>query len=94
MGRPKAGKLPFETKPAALWSRGAGLRPRTVELYEYLLSRHIVPQYGTTELAAITPAQIRAWTAHLATQTTIGGSTSAKCCRLLKTIMTTAVEDS
>ena len=90
---PRAGKLPLGSY-AALWlAQRVGLRPRTVELYRYLLGHHIVPHLGDTDIAAVSPAQVRAWQAKLMTHPTIGPSTVAKAYRLLKTIMATAVED-
>jgi len=69
------------------------LRPRTVELYDYLLRHYIRPEFETARLVDITPARVRSWRANLARRSNIGPSTVAKGYRLLKTMLGTAVED-
>jgi integrase len=66
------------------------LAERTVELYRYLLDRHIVPTFGPTALAGITPSSVRSWHARIAKN---HPTTAAKAYRLLSTIMRTAVAD-
>jgi integrase len=66
------------------------LRPKTIQLYRYLLRRHIAP--GFTTVGTINDADVRRWRADL-----IAGGvspvTAAKAYRLLKAILATAVED-
>src|ERR1700683_5816210 len=38
-----------------------GLRPRTIELYRWLLKRHIAPHLGNVPLAKLSTAMIRSW---------------------------------
>lgn len=90
---PRAGKLPLADYAGRWLGERAALRPRTAELYEYLLRRHLLPDLGAIDLADLTPARVRAWHAALSGKASIGPSTVAKCYRLLKTILTTAVED-
>ena len=72
-------------------SRGRKLAPRTVELYRSQLSRHIEPTFGDTELANISSEAVRTWHAVMVDK---GHHTvAAKCYRLLRAILTTAVED-
>ena len=66
------------------------LAERTSELYRWLLDRHILPRFGATSLAAITPSSVRTWNHRIAVQ---HPSTAAKAYRLLSTIMKTAVAD-
>jgi integrase len=66
------------------------LAERTEELYRWLLDRHILPRYGTTSLAAITPSSVRTWNHRIAVK---HPTTAAKAYRLLSTIMKTAVAD-
>lgn len=73
-------------------SRGEPLRPRVVELYESLLRLHILPTLGSVTLARLGRATVRAWHADLLTNGP-GHSTTAKSYRLLRAILTTAVED-
>jgi integrase len=67
-----------------------GLRPKTIQLYRYLLRRHIA--LGFTTVGIITDADVRRWRADL-----IAGGvspvTTAKAYRLLKAVLATAVED-
>lgn len=70
----------------------ADLRPRTAELYDGLLNRHLLPDLGTVPLRRLTPAAVRRWHAGRL-QAGVGRSTVAKAYRLLKTILNTAVAD-
>lgn len=70
-----------------------GLRPRTVELYESELRLHILPALGDHELTKITPTTVREWHAGVLRAGTPGRSTVAKCYRLLRAILNTAVAD-
>lgn len=71
---------------------GAPLRPRVRELYEGQLRRHILPALGEVPLNRLRPTTIRTWYAKLLEHGP-GASTTAKCYRLLRAILTTAVED-
>lgn len=57
-----------------------------------LLGQHIYPTFGATALNRISLASVRTWHASLRQQG-IGQVTVAKACRLLKAILSTAVED-
>lgn len=76
-----------------LTSRGETLRPRTRELYDNELELHILPTFGGVPLAKITTAHVRNWSAGMRGPDGPGACTAAKCYRLLRTIMGTAVED-
>lgn len=87
---PRLGQLAFRAY-AELWlAHRPDLRPRTVELYRYLLDRYILPAFGRTDLSKITPLGVRTWHAELAGQ---HPSTAAKAYRLLRAILNTAVAD-
>lgn len=75
-----------------LTRRGERLRPKTRELYEGFLRLHILPTLGTVPLGRLTTAGIRRWHADLLADGP-GAPSAAKCYRLLRTILTTAVED-
>lgn len=75
-----------------LTARGERLRPKTRELYEGFLRLHILPTLGPLPLGRLTTAGIRGWHARLLTDGP-GASSVAKCYRLLRTILNTAVED-
>ncbi|MEA2901695.1 MAG: hypothetical protein QOH36_1582 [Actinomycetota bacterium] len=75
-----------------LTSKGARLRPRVRELYEGQLRCHILPTLGRAPLAKLRPTTVRSWYTALVDN---GPSaiTAAKCYRLLRAILNTAVED-
>lgn len=75
-----------------LTSRGEPLRPRVRELYEGYLRLHILPTLGAVPLARLTTSGVRRWYASLLADG-LGPSTAAKCYRLLRAILNTAVED-
>ncbi len=77
---------------ARLTPRGEPLRPRVRELYESELRLHILPKLGRLELGRINTATVRSWHAGLLANGP-GPSTVAKCYRLLRAILGTAVED-
>ncbi len=78
---------------ARLTNRGEPLRPRVRDLYATQLRLHILPALGSIRLARLTTAKVRAWYADLRGPDGPGASTAAKCYRLLRSILTTAVED-
>lgn len=95
--RPDAGATTFadfagQWLGARLGRGGGPLRPRVRELYEGQLRLHILPTFGTLPLGRIRPALVRAWYARLL-EDGPGHSTTAKCYRLLRAILNTAVED-
>jgi integrase len=68
------------------------LRPKTVELYRYLLRCHLNPTFETKPIAEIKEPQVRRWRRKLLDD---GASaiTTAKAYRLLKAIFATAADD-
>jgi hypothetical protein len=73
------------------WAEQQGhLRPRTVELYRYLLASHIRPTFDGYQLSAITNSQVGAWHRALASKLP---ATAPKAYRLLAPIMRAAVRD-
>jgi integrase len=75
------------------WLENRVLRPRTVELYQGLLDRHIVPKLGGIQIGRLSPSKVREWHAGLSKATKPGPVTVAKCYRLLRTICETAYTD-
>ena len=89
---PERGKLKV-TDYAGTWiTERPGLRPRTVDLYRYLLGKHIAPYIGQTQMGKVSPALVREWRAKLL-ENGVSVSVAAKAYRLLRAVMTTAVED-
>jgi integrase len=69
-----------------------GLRPRTVELYRWLLRRHIVPFIVGIELGRLSTATVRQWRAERL-DAGVSESVTAKAYRLLRAVMNTAVDE-
>ncbi|TLP66560.1 site-specific integrase [Microbispora fusca] len=69
-----------------------GLRPKTVELYTWLLERHVAPGLGEVPVGKLTTALVRSWRAALIDKG-VSVSTAAKAYRLLRAVLMTAVEE-
>lgn len=87
---PASGAITFEEYSTGWLDQRNDLAARTVELYQYLLDKHIVPTLGTVSLSGLTPPAVRAWHSKLAKE---HSTTAAKAYRLLAVIMKTAVAD-
>ncbi|MGH9029037.1 MAG: site-specific integrase, partial [Acidimicrobiales bacterium] len=90
---PWAGRATLSEYSSAWMSGRADLRPRTVELYMSLLKNHTLPVLGDVELKDLTTPRVRTWHAELLRSGMSSPVTVAKCYRLLKTMLGTAVED-
>ncbi len=69
-----------------------GLRPRTVDLYRWLLAKHVTPYIGNLPIGKITTQAVRRWRAELIGRG-VSATMAAKAYRLLRAVLTTAVED-
>lgn len=78
---------------ATSWLAQRPLRPRTVELYQGLLDRYIIPGLGRIALGDLSPREVRSWHVALLKRGTPGPVTVAKAYRLLRTICETALSD-
>jgi integrase len=87
---PRGGRERFDAYAARWMKDRHDLRPRTREVYESQLNRHLLPAFGALALGKITTAKVRSWHSHIAQTTPV---TAAKCYRLLHAILATAVED-
>ncbi len=90
---PVRGRVLFEEYAWSWLEHRSTLRPRTRELYESLLKNHIVSTLGDREISAISPSVVRQWHGRLVAADRPGADTVAKCYRLLRTILGTAVTD-
>ena len=90
---PRAGRTTLEQYAKEWLAHKTNLRPRTHELYEHQLDAHVLPELGDIELAKLTPKAVREWHAGLTSRSGLGANTAAKCYRLLRSILTTAVAD-
>jgi integrase len=70
----------------------AGLRPRTIELYRWLLRRHITPWIGGVPLGKIDTPMIREWRARLLADG-VSVSAAAKAYRFLRSVLMTATNE-
>jgi integrase len=89
---PEAGLVPFTDYAEAWLDERPGLRPKTIQLYRYLVRRHLIPGFGAYTLAGITDADVRRWRAD-ALAAGASEITTAKAYRLLKSILATAIDD-
>ncbi len=87
---PRAGQVTLCEYASTWLDRRPDLADRTAELYSHLLTRHIIPQLGSTTLARLEPSSVRGWHAAIAGR---HPTTAAKAYRLLASIMRTAVAD-
>ena len=90
---PRSSAITFESYADSWLESRPGLRPRTVELYRSLLDRHLVPAFGDHELGKLTAPSVRRWYARLLRDADQRTVTLAKCYRLLRAILNTAVGD-
>ena len=78
---------------AGAWLTGKpNLRPKTVEVYRYVLRVHILPTFGAMPLGRIDVAAVRTWHGRLAAQG-LAKATTAKAYRVLRQILAAAVDD-
>lgn len=74
------------------WLPNHVMELRTRDLYTAQLSNHILPALGDYPISTISPAQVRAWVAHLQA-TGVGAPTIRSCMTVLSAIFTTAFND-
>jgi integrase len=89
---PERGKVKLGDYAGRWIIQRPGLRPRTVDLYSWLLKRYISPKLGGVPLGKLTTPLIRAWRAELLAEG-VSVSMTAKAYRLLRAVLTTAVEE-
>lgn len=78
---------------AAKWiEQRPNLRPRTVELYTWLLKKHIAPHLGAVQLSKLSTSMIREWRTTLL-DSGVSATMAAKAYRLLRAILMTAVDE-
>lgn len=90
---PRSGRVTLAAYASGWLAERPNLRPRTVELYEGLLRLHILPALGSVELGRLDSATVRRWNAAMVRKGDPGPVTAAKAYRLLRTVLSTAVED-
>ena len=89
---PRLGDVPFgEWAERWLATKAPKLQASTVDLYRYLLRRHIVPQFGALAVGRITAVEVQAWLARLH-GTDLSPNTVAKAYRVLGGVLDGAVD--
>jgi integrase len=89
---PTRSKIRLRDYAAAWIAERPGLRPRTVDLYAWLLKRHITPHLGNAELGKLNTPMIRTWRTKLLADG-VSPTMAAKAYRLLRAILMTAVNE-
>ena len=89
---PDSGRVPFAEYAVAWIDERPNLRPKTVQLYRYLLRRHLRPHFESKTVAGINEADVRRWRKMLL-DADVSTVTVAKAYRLLKAVLNTAVDD-
>ncbi len=87
---PDAGRISFEDYANAWLEHQQHLRPRTIELYRYLLDRHLLPAFGNYALVDIAPSEVAGWHRQLFAQLP---GTAPKAYRFMAQLMGAAVKD-
>jgi integrase len=89
---PERAKITLQVYAAKWVDQRPNLRPRTVELYRWLLSRHMIPYLGGVPVGKISPEMVREWRATLLADG-VSVSAAAKAYRLLRAVLMTAADD-
>ncbi|MFG1997920.1 tyrosine-type recombinase/integrase [Spirillospora sp. NPDC048911] len=89
---PERGKIKLGDYAAKWIEQRPGLRPRTVELYAWLLKRYIDPHLGGVPLGKLSTSMIREWRTTLL-DSGVSATMAAKAYRLLRAVLMTAVDE-
>lgn len=89
---PDLGRVPLVQYANSWVAERPDLRPKTVQLYDGLVRNHMAPAFGALTVQDITEQQVRRWRKNLLDKG-VGAVTVAKAYRLLKAVLTTAVDD-
>jgi integrase len=89
---PQRGKVKLGEYAERWISQRPGLRQRSVDLYRWLLEKYISPKLGAAQLGRLTTPMIREWRAELLADG-VSETMAAKAYRLLRAVLTTAVEE-
>jgi integrase len=89
---PDRGKIKLREYAETWITERPGLRPRTTDLYRWLLRKHIEPHLGGAAMGRLSTQMIREWRAALLASG-VSVSVAAKAYRLLRAILMTAVEE-
>lgn len=89
---PDRGKVTVQEYAERWIAQRANLRPRTVQLYTWLLGKHITPYIGWVPLGRLDTPMVREWRSQLL-GSGVSASMAAKAYRLLRAVLMTAVNE-
>lgn len=89
---PQRGKVRLGGYAQRWITQRPGLRARTVDLYRWLLGKHIEPYLGDIPIGKITTQVVREWRASLLARG-VSVTMAAKAYRLLRAVLMTAAEE-
>jgi integrase len=89
---PRAARVRLRDYAADWITQRPALRPKTADLYRWLLAKHVTPYLGGLPIGKITPQAVRQWRAELIGNG-VSATMAAKAYRLLHAVLATAVED-
>jgi integrase len=89
---PERGKVKLDDYAETWIAQRAGLRPRTVDLYRWLLRTYIATHLGGVQLGKLSTEMIRQWRATLLASG-VSQTQTAKAYRLLRAVLMTAVDE-
>jgi integrase len=89
---PQRGKIRLGDYSRDWIAQRPGLRVRTVDLYRWLLAKHIEPYLGDVPIGKLSTQTIREWRSGLLARG-VSGTMTAKAYRLLRAVLMTAVEE-
>lgn len=89
---PQRAAVPFGAYAERWIDERPALRPRTVELYRWLLHKYLAPTFGMVKLGDLTTAMVREWRSGLL-RAGVSETVTAKAYRLLRAILNTAVQE-
>ena len=87
---PKSGLMTFGEYATQLLADRSDLRPTTQAKYQWLMRKHLLPEFGLIPLSRVTPQQVRSWFSQIQSSKP---STAAGAYRLLASIFNTAVSE-
>lgn len=89
---PDEGRIAFGKYAQAWIEERPNLRPNTAQMYGYMLTRYLNPVFGNRLVSEIRDAHVRRWRMELL-DSGASATSVAKTYRLLRAIMSTAVDD-
>jgi integrase len=89
---PARAKVTIEAYAVRWIAERPNLRPGTVELYTWLLGKHVTPYLGGVQLGRLDTQMVREWRAKLIANG-VSATMAAKAYRLLRAVLMTAVNE-